>query len=102
MFVGKPLFSPSQLFSPNRLAVRIFCSIFATYFRHKEKWGTDIFIRSTNMIELNKEKVIKGLPETFEEAIAQIDEVESSSSADWQPLESVLNEIEKRYEVYAY
>lgn len=54
------------------------------------------------MIELNKEKVIKGLPETFEEAIAQIDEVESSSSADWQPLESVLNEIEKRYEVYAY
>ena len=54
------------------------------------------------MIEFNKEKVITGLPKTFEEAIAQIDEIESSYSVDWQPLESVLNEIEKRYEVYAY
>jgi len=53
------------------------------------------------MIEAEKRKTIPGLPETIEEAVSQIEEIETSSSSEWIPLESVLNHIEERYGVYA-
>jgi hypothetical protein len=53
------------------------------------------------MIETEKRKTIPGLPETIEEAVSQIEEIETSSSSEWIPLESVLNRIEERYGVYA-
>ena len=54
------------------------------------------------MIETKNRKLIPGLPETTEEAMMQIEEVENSSANDWIPLENVLDNIESRYEVYAY
>ena len=45
--------------------------------------------------------VIHGLPETAEQALADIDEVENSSDADWLPLDCVLSEIRNRHPVYA-
>ena len=50
---------------------------------------------------MEKTKMIPGLPETVSEAMAQIEDIESSSSADWLPLDSVLAKIGQRYEVYA-
>ena len=50
------------------------------------------------MREFEKEKVIPGLPETIEDAIEQIEEVETSPSSEWIPLETVeyyFNEVEK-------
>ena len=46
------------------------------------------------MVTILDEKVIPGLPETAEEAISQIEEVECSSPSEWLSLESVLDKIE--------
>ena len=54
------------------------------------------------MIEFEKEKVIPGLPETIEDAIEQIEDVETSPSSEWMSLETVLSKIEERHGVYAY
>ena len=48
-----------------------------------------------------EKKIIPGLPETAEEALLQIEEVECSSASEWLSLENVLDNIERRYEVYA-
>lgn len=56
------------------------------------------------MLEVNspKDEITPGLPKTVEEAIAQIDEIENSSSDnDWLPLDKVLDEIYERHAAYA-
>ena len=53
-------------------------------------------------IELQEAAVVPGLPQTEEEAVAMIDEMEQSPANEWLPMEDVLDEISKRYEVYAH
>ena len=49
----------------------------------------------------DRNKLIPGLPASEEEAVSLIEEIETSPSSDWLPLESVLEKVERRYEVYA-
>ncbi len=49
----------------------------------------------------DRNKLIPGLPASEEEAVSLIEEIETSSSSDWLPLESILEEVEKCHEIYA-